>query len=306
MSISLYNIRKWYHMLNNTSIYHVNQGEGRCFSSEYIRGYYNDLTEKVSDKQILDNFGIPLLNYLEKKKVYFPTMIFQYGLGAYDKYLLSDKKNSLMLQKMLNCSNWALKNQNIDGSWDNFNHIHPENTYSSMSQGEGVSLLLRAYIETNDLKYKKSAEKAMNFMILDIKKGGTALYKDSEIYFYEYTHLPVVLNGWIFSLFGLFDYILLTKDKKMEEIYKKSLLTLEKKMHEFDNGYWSKYDNEKKIASPFYHSVHIAQLRVLYKITKINTFNEYAIKWEKYSNKKFCRYKAFLRKTLQKIIEKEE
>lgn len=303
MSINLYNIKKWYKMLTGTSIEHVNQGKGRCYSKDEIKGYYNDLTEKVKKEQILDNNGIPLLNVDNGDKIYFPIMIFQYGLGAYDKYLISNKKDKEMLKKLISCAEWALQNQELNGGWKNFEYEYPENPYSSMAQGEGISLLIRAYLETQNLNYKKAAKKAANFMILDIKYGGTTEYHDGKIYLHEFTHLPTVLNGWIFSLFGLFDYILLTNDKEIGKLYKDSIFTLEKEICKFDNGYWSMYNFDKMITSPFYHKLHIAQLEVLYDLTGIKTFKEYAMKWTKYLNKRYNRNKAFFVKVLQKILE---
>lgn len=304
MSINLYNIKKWYKMLNGSSLQHVNQGIGKCYSKNEIKGYYNDLTEKIKDEQILDDKGIPLLKVDNGNNIYFPIMIFQYGLGAYDKYLLSDKKDKKMLEKVISCAMWALKNQELNGAIKNFEYKYPKNPYSSMAQGELVSLLLRTYLETKDIVYKESAIKAINFMILDIKNGGTTEYIGEKIYFLEYTHLPVVLNGWIFSLFGIFDYLLLTKDKIVQQIYNHSLYTLEKELYKFDNEYWSMYNSENIIASPFYHKLHISQLYVLYDLTGIKKFKEYAIKWDGYLNKKYNKNKAFFIKVFQKILEK--
>ena len=48
MSISLYKIKKWTNMLRGKSVHHVLQDEGKLYSKTEIRGYYNNLTEKVS------------------------------------------------------------------------------------------------------------------------------------------------------------------------------------------------------------------------------------------------------------------
>ena len=37
---------KWYKMIIGKSIQHVPQGEGKVYSKTYLRGYYNDLTNK--------------------------------------------------------------------------------------------------------------------------------------------------------------------------------------------------------------------------------------------------------------------
>jgi len=50
-------------MLTGKSIWHVNQDIGKCFSTDSIKGYYNNMTEKVTKMpELLDNDGLPLLN----------------------------------------------------------------------------------------------------------------------------------------------------------------------------------------------------------------------------------------------------
>lgn len=305
MSISIYNIKKWIRMLSGNSIEHVVQGEGKCYKIGEIAGYYNDLTAKVSNAQKVDNNGIPLFLTPKGNSIHFPIMIFQYGLGAYDKYLLSEKKDLQMRKIFFSCVEWALENQGKQGEWKNFIEEFPENPCSSMAQGEGASLLLRAYIETKDCEYKESAFKALNFMVTSIEDGGTAEYKDDKLYLHEFTHLPVVLNGWIFSLFGLYDYLLIENNDELKNKYERSLSTLEKELDIFDNGYWSMYNSAGMITSPFYHELHISLLRVLYKLTNIEKLNEYALIWESYRRSKIKRCRSFCVKVWQKIKEKE-
>ncbi|MDQ7861995.1 hypothetical protein RCO48_16545 [Peribacillus frigoritolerans] len=53
-----------------------------------------------------------------EKKVYFPTAIVQYGLGAYDLYLLTSDKS--YYDKFINITNWLLNDQEKNGGWDAF------------------------------------------------------------------------------------------------------------------------------------------------------------------------------------------
>ena len=73
-----------------------------------------------------------------------------------------------------------------------------------------------------------------------------------------------------------------------------------------DNGYWSMYRNDKRIASPFYHDLHIAQLSVLYKFTKKNCYKFYADKFKYYKTKWWNRKRAFIKKSFQKLFERKE
>jgi heparosan-N-sulfate-glucuronate 5-epimerase len=302
MGLSIYNIKKWTRMLTGRSIEHVNQGVGKIYSLSEVKGYYNDFTEKVTKGDNYYEVKIPVLKAESGLDVQFPIAIFQYGLGAYDLYLL--KQEDLFFEKFKITVDWAMDNQKVDGSWNNFYFNHPEAPYSSMAQGEGVSLLVRAYKEFNDIKYLLAAKKAIDFLIIPIENGGTTKYINDEVFLQEFTNKPTVLNGWIFTLFGLYDYLKIDNDSEVRNIYDRSIQTLKRHLVNFDNGYWSKYDLDKMITSPFYHKLHISQLKVMYEITGEVTFNDYSKRWETFNNKSINRLKSFIVKAIQKLAEK--
>ena len=299
MGISVYKIKKWYKMLTGKSISHVNQDIGTCYSKIEVAGYYNDLTEKVTkdDPDIL----IPKYYVDTGKKIFFSIGIFQYGLASYDLYLKTGEDS--YKKKLVACSNWAIENQNDDGSWDTFTYENPEHPYSSMAQGEGISMLIRAHIVTSDDRYMSAILKAKDFMLKPISEGGTTDYQGNNVYLFECTHEPLILNGWIFSLWGLYDYSKYIKDSYINEILEATLNSLKRKLSEFDIRYWSKYDEGKRICSPFYHRLHIAQLTVMYDLFGDEIYKEYAQKWNAYQNSFWNKKRAFVKKALQKIFE---
>jgi len=288
-------------MLIGKSILHVDQGVGKIYSFKEVKGYYNDLTHKVLKDKDLNEVKIPVFNAANGSAISFPITIFQYGLGAYDLYLLNG--HQIFLDKFKMCADWALTNQENSGAWNTFFFIKPDAPYSAMAQGEGASLLIRAYKESGNPNYLAAAEKAINFMVLPVEKGGTAQFYDTEVIFLEVTNIPVILNGWIFSLFGLLDFLIVFDDEKIREIFECSLKALANRLESFDTGYWSKYDNEKRVASLFYHKLHIAQLQVLYELTGNAVFQDYCEKWTQYQNSFINKKRAFVVKAIQKIME---
>ena len=181
-------------MLTGQSVWHVNQDIGKVFSSNSLSGYYNNLTEKVTKMpQYLDNEDLPQLNLAGGKYVYFPVAIFQYGLGCYDLYL--QKNDSKYFKKFLQCAYWAYDNIDTIGRWNNFFYIYPEHPYGAMAQGEGVSLMLRAYKETKDEKFLSTSKKAIEYMLLPLEKGGTTKYDGEDVIFMEYSALFVDLQA---------------------------------------------------------------------------------------------------------------
>lgn len=300
MGLSLHNIKRWLLMLTGNSIYHVDQGIGKAIS---LGGYYNDMTQKVimGDSNV-DESGIPFLVHKDGTHIHMPTMVFQYGLGAYDLWLL--EKNRENLDRSIRCADWALEHQQDDGAWNNFYYIIPNHPYSAMPQGEAASLLLRVWNETGEEKYKTAAEKAVTYMLTSIDDGGVSLIDGNDWYLMEYVHKPTVLNGWVFALFGLYDMNRVNASEITKTAWVRSIDTLKRTLPEFDNGFWSMYNCSGTITSSFYHKLHIAQMNALYQLTGETVFAEYEEKWTRYQQKLLNRSRAFVIKSVQKLKER--
>ena len=297
-------IVRWYRMLIGKSSFHVKQGAGKHYSKIKVLGYYNDLTNKVlSNQTLLDEKNIPYNILTSGEIVYFPGTIFQYALGLYDLFIETNDKE--YLDQFINLANWAADNLTDNGYWKCMSVLHNSihKTQSAMCQSEGISVLIRAYIQTKNKIYIEKSKKALELMIKPTDNGGTCYFNKQDIIFQEYVsdYNQSVLNGWIFSLFGLYDYYLITKDVKVEEILTQSINTLSKYLHKYDRGFWSNYDLVGTIASPAYHDLHIMQLRVLYDLFDINEFKLVADKWEKYQKSSFKKYYAMFIKFSQKM-----
>lgn len=53
-------LKRWKEMVTGKSSFNVEQGVGKIYSTIEIKGYYNDLTNKVSNNTKLDNHNIPI------------------------------------------------------------------------------------------------------------------------------------------------------------------------------------------------------------------------------------------------------
>lgn len=305
MAITAFQIKRWFLMLTGKSVEHVCQDVGKYYQKDSIKGYYNNLTEKVTKvPELLCNDELPLLVLEGGKEVVFPVGIFQYGLGAFDLYISTKKE--LYLEKFLQCADWAIQNQDEKGRWNNFSHIFPKTPYGAMAQGEAASLLIRAYITTGNETYLYSAKKGIDYMLLPMIKGGTTEYINNDVILREFTNQATVLNGWIFAWWGLYDYVLINNnDEYYQDLLNKSLDSIIQYLPKFKNRYWSIYSLDGKITSPFYHNLHIAQMEAMYDLTKKKIFKDYADKWKKQQKNAFCVSIAFIKKAYQKIIEKQ-
>ena len=290
-------------MLCGKSLFHVNQELGKCFDTNGIKGYYNDLTEKVTRQpELLGNDALPQHPTKEGEQVYFPVAIFQYGLAAYDLFLQTGDEQ--YKAKFRQCVEWTLANQEPSGAWNNFFFSYPEHPYGAMAQGEGASLLIRGYQESGDTRYLDATQQAIDFMLTPLADGGTAVYEDTDIVLLEYTHLPAVMNGWIFAWWGLYDYVKAThNDGIYRQRMEQSLLALEKRLNMFTEAYWSKYDLDIRIASPFYHHLHIAQMQAMFQLTGHQIFDDFARRWQADEKNWLHKKRAFITKVFQKIKE---
>ena len=298
---------RYYKMFTSKSSFHVNQGIGKNFSIDEIKGYYNDLTGKVSEKTELDINGIPINTTHNLKKIYFYISIAQYAIGNYDMFLST--KNETYLLNFIKVSEWLLEHQDEKGGFDISNVLFSDvgNKYSSMAQSEISSVFIRAYKETKNKAFLDAAEKSINLMITPIEQGGTMRVEGDKVFFEEAVRSKpyVILNGWIFSIYGLFDIIKVIENNKYKEILNLTLNTLKDELKSYDIHYWTYYAKDGTVASPAYHGLHVAQLESLYILTGEEIFKTYAEKWNSYRcNSKYVK-KAVLKKSIQKLIKPE-
>lgn len=147
---------------------------------------------------------------------------------------------------------------------------------------------------------------AVKFMLKPVEDGGTAYYKENTITLEEASDELTILNGMMFSIWGLYDVCLLTDDPELKDNLKRTVRTLAALLKRYDRGYWSNYDLEKTIASPFYHDLHIEQLKVMYKLFGNMEFKETYERWIKYQNSVIKSKIAFVVKAVQKLRKIED
>lgn len=262
------------------------------------------MTRKAAWKGESDTDGIPVNVLSNGKTVYFPITIAQMALGIYDLWL--ERKDSIQMLRFLKLAEWLKTNQDSSGGWINpWNYTRPGalTNYSAMAQGEGISVLARAFIQTGDSSFTEAAGKAYSNMMRAVENGGCTYYTDGEIYLEEYPEKPrsTVLNGYIFALFGVYDYTMLTREEEVRRTLSVCLSTLESSLNLYDTGFWTYYDLHGTICSPFYHSLHISLLDSLFILTGRQSFKSFSSRWSGYEKNTFYRTRGLLAKMLQKF-----
>lgn len=296
--------KRWFLMFSGKSQFHQAQILGKNFIPGKLYGYPSDLTNKINWQGKVNDNGIIINKLTNGEEIYFPIAIAQKALGHYDYFLLHNNESDI--QTFLNYTDFLLNSMNHEGlisTWHKQERGYLNN-YSAMTQGQVISCCCRAYIYTGNLLYKNAAIRASFHLRNLTDKKLLVKLNENDLALSECpnNNLEIVLNGWIFSLWGLLDLALIVSDKDLHNLNTILIQSLSNQLKYFDNGIWSKYDNNKNIASPFYHELHIQQLMAMYQITNIDTFIIYKKKWIEYNKSRFKKSIAILLKIKQKLL----
>ena len=283
--------------------------------------YYMLFREKADYAGHYDAAGIPMLDYHGVIGLqYNPIAVAQWGLANYNRFCETGDEGRW--QKTLKAADWLTANleQNTHGLWVWNHHFDWDYRdtlrapwYSGLAQGQGVSLLLRVHARSEDEKYQRAADKAFVALTRPIVEGGVLFEILSEnneknLWIEEYLVDPPthILNGFIWALWGVFDYWLAHADASAKSIFDRGIETLVRNLVRFDTGYWSLYEQSgtrlKMLASPFYHQLHIVQLRVMSKVTGDARFATVAERWEGYALRRSNRTRALVEKSIFKLL----
>ena len=308
LKVNMYStlFRNWAVMAAGQSYWHCKQGVGTEFVPGTLAGYFNDLTAKTMWKGPTDPSGLPL-SLVNGQPQYFPTTILQKGLGHWDRWLRTGRSNSVEYQEFAKVARWARTGQDERGGWP-LPMCEPEATcpYSAMIQGQGASVLCRAYVVTGCQEYLSAATRAAGLLLTSIREGGTSRTSSEGIVLEENPTEPAstVLNGWAFALFGLYDLELVSPDRHLASALLSSARALAHLLPSFDSGYWSYYDSRGTVSSPFYHRLHIAQLQAMKSAfpEQWTVFSFFADQFGRYLERRGNRVRAVLTKSLQKVM----
>jgi hypothetical protein len=285
--------------------------------TERLGQYYMIFRRKSDYPGHHDSNGIPMLDYHGTIGLqYNPIAIAQWGLANYNRFCETGEDSRL--QKTIKAADWLCSNleQNSRGLWVWNHHFDWEYRdtlkapwYSGLAQGQGVSLLLRAHARTGDEKYLEAAERAFVCLTRTVDAGGVLLEdRENNLWIEEYLVDPPthILNGFLWALWGVFDYQLARGDAAARGLFERGVKTLIHNLAKYDTGYWSLYEQSgtwlKMIASPFYHRLHIVQLHVMTRITGRGVFDEVAERWEHYQQSRMNRARAFVEKSVFKLL----
>lgn len=229
------------------------------------------------------------------------TKIAFLGSGWFDNLTLSTTDH---MAHFYDAAEWFVRHQNADGGWPNpvkrklgtaFAEL-ASGWLSAMGQGHAISVLVRAYSHSNgDHRYLKAAIDGAKPFYTPVEEGGVLRhFMDKYTWFEEYPTTPpsFVLNGFIYSLLGLYDLnatVPVSARHQVGSFLEQGMNSLKKMLPLFDTGSGTSYDLRHftlgvapNLARWDYHATHVNQLLLLATIDKSAIFEQTAKRWQDY------------------------
>ena len=221
---------------------------------------------------------------------YSPVNIAQYGFMLHADWLEGNSAETMAMLESCLAVLEELKTEN--GSHAVWWHDHYAESYgiappwaSAMAQGELISLYLRLWQALDRPSLLDTARKAYRFMQLPVEQSGVRRRDEhGNLWLEEFPSREpsFVLNGFIYALLGLVDLHRVTGDEEVKRDIDECISTLVSRLPDFDTGYWSNYDLQKRELVRYYYqkNVHVPQLAVLEQLTGNAVFGYYRQRWE--------------------------
>jgi glycosyltransferase involved in cell wall biosynthesis len=243
-----------------------------------------------------DPVGIP---FYANPCWYHPTLVAQYALAHWNQYLKIHEERHYNI--FLAQARWFIEHQvRIDGNavgWPvPFPHLKDPTggiCLSASAQGFALSVLTRAYQLTCEEVFLEVAKLAAQTFERDILDGGVyAPFGEDGVFFEDAAVYPArhSLKGFIFALFGLYDYLDLTDDISIRGLIERSLSTMHILLKDFDTGFWTYADLlHRQLVTPSELLLHAELLSALATISGCEQCSQLSLRWRGYQRQPLTR-----------------
>jgi hypothetical protein len=158
---------------------------------------------------------------------------------------------------------------------------------SALAQGQAASVFVRAHLASGDEHLAELAARAIASILPESPSGLLTLIPDGPVPEESPSNPPsLILNGWIYALWGLWDVAVGLGDEKCRSVFEESMACLRRTIERYDVGWWSRYSlyphRLPDLAKPFYHRLHVHQLEVTARLIGADDLRETARRWAAY------------------------
>ncbi len=118
---------------------------------------------------------------------------------------------------------------------------------SGLSQGTALQALSRAYSRTHEAQFLDAAKEALG-LFRTRPPSGVLEHRPAGSHYLEYTYAPGerILNGYIQSLVGLYEYAKLSGDPEGQALFEAGDSNARAETPRYDTGAWSLYDQHSE------------------------------------------------------------
>ena len=262
----------------------------RVFDRETLRRYESSATpsplylmdyrEKLRYR-VVDAEGLIALHYgppagLRRN----PEAASQYALACHDT---GDRTTFLRYAEAL------VDGRDAEGRWwYNFDFYRSRAPWhSALAQSRGASVMLRAFLLTGQPRFRDAALRALALFETPIEVGGFMhQHRVAGVpYLEEYPSQPTgVLNGFLASLFGLWEAGRWLDDAASRARFDRYLRSAEQLLPCYTTAWWTLYDLDPEwpfpnVHSPRYHRLATDYLRVLAALSESKVIADYRDRW---------------------------
>ena len=231
-----------------------------------------------------------------------PVTLSQYALVCFDTFRSTGDvkyKKAFLNQVRYLMSDKQYKELSGDRIGYPYNYIFHDlkpDWYSGLAQAEAICVLIRYYILTKDDKALRLIVKLKNQMLWPMEDGGLlAKTPEGGPWIEEYPNSKQnkhVLNGYLISVFGLYEYTMLfPEDREAKTMYQQCLQSLKTSVGNYDTGSWLQYDRGNKSGvTNWYMKAQVVEMKMLYNITNDPFFYRLHQLWSTYAYNKPLTY----------------
>ncbi|HEV8510039.1 MAG TPA: D-glucuronyl C5-epimerase family protein [Gemmatimonadales bacterium] len=266
--------------------------------------YYIRSDRLFFDAMELDAEGIPVQRS-RTLRTYNPAYVAWYGLTSLERWLQGDDPagRGILLRQVDWLEAHAVERHDqaivwpLTFDWQEGACSLKAPWISAMVQGLVISSLVRAHRITDEPRLLDLCARATRVFETDIEHGGVRTAEGEGTMYEEYPGLPLprVLDGFLFSLLGLYDLWMETDDAHVFDLFTSGIAGLRHALPSWDyRGKWSWYGSHGYLCPPQYNSLNSALLTTLARLSGEVMLRDYAAAWAPTHRSGLSRAEVFL------------
>ncbi|WP_172448421.1 D-glucuronyl C5-epimerase family protein [Caulobacter mirabilis] len=234
--------------------------------------------------------GIIVLKYPEPVGEQInPEAAFQFALGLHDRFIAGE--GDALRDQFLHYAAYFRDRQTEQGDFNyEFDWAGWKAPWTSaLAQSRGVSVMLRAYLLTQDETFAVAARRGLSKFSVQISDGGYLGISNETgcPYFEEYPPRPsAVINGFMAAAIAPWEVARWLGDEKAAELAAMAKQSIEKMLPHYTTSWWTLYDHNPETPFPNYHSPRyqimcVGYLKALSRMFRSEEIARHAAIWEK-------------------------